>query len=362
MVERVLQVALVTVGDPQRLSGGYLYHQRVVERAARHGAEVRFVSVPSRVFPLAMVDGPAVLRSATSGSDVMVVDSLASNTLGPWLAAGRCRLPVVGSVHQGLGGIDTGRLRRILQRWCDRWSWSAAAGLIVASDALAAELTAGGVSRDAMCIAPPGRDVATGVSPSRPELRHGRSAAALCVGNWVARKGIMAVLDAVAAMPASAVTLHLAGDEDVDPRYRRRVLRRLSRPDLVGRVVRHGIVPPAEIGALYDAADVFVLGSTVEPYGSVYGEAMAAGLPIVGWAAGNLPHLIDDGVEGFLAPIGDVDALRDRLGALVADEHLRRRVGAAARDRAATLPTWDDTADRFFATCRTAAGWVPRGD
>jgi glycosyltransferase involved in cell wall biosynthesis len=39
-----------------------------------------------------------------------------------------------------------------------------------------------------------------------------------------------------------------------------------------------------------------------------YTEAMCAGLPIVGWRAGNLPNLIDDGVEGILVPTGNVGA------------------------------------------------------
>ena len=108
------------------------------------------------------------------------------------------------------------------------------------------------------------------------------------------------------------------------------------------------------MGPLYEAADVLALGSTVEPYGAVYGEAMAHGLPIVGWSAGNLPHLVDDGVEGFLVPVGQGELLRRRLTALADDPELRARLGAAALDRAEKLPTWDDTAERFFATCRAA--------
>ena len=103
---------------------------------------------------------------------------------------------------------------------------------------------------------------------------------------------------------------------------------------------------------LYAAADVFVLASTEEPYGTVYGEAMAAGLPVVGWAAGNLPHLADDGVEGRVVPTGDGPALAAALGELCADDDLRRRLGAAARRRAERLPTWDDTATAFYAVCR----------
>ena len=149
---------------------------------------------------------------------------------------------------------------------------------------------------------PAGTSSAAAGSPSVGDLRAGRQAAVLCVANWLPRKGIIALLDAVALLPPDAVTLHLVGDEATEPAYRRAVLDRLARSDLRDRVERHGIVPNEHMAALYDRADVFALPSTEEPYGIVYGEAMAAGLPVVGWRAGNLPSLVDDGVEGRTVP------------------------------------------------------------
>lgn len=358
---RRLRIALVTEGDPGRMSGGFLYHRRIVDFAADHDADVRFVSVPARRFPLAVVDGPSVLRSAVAGSDVVVVDSLASNTLGPWLALGRARgVPVVGSVHQDVGGIDVGRVRRLVQARSDAMAWRASARLVVASEQLATRLVEDGLCRGRMVVVPPGRDVIAvgGDAPAEsvPELRQGCAAGLLCVGNWHARKGIVETVEALAAMPDGLATLHLVGDEDVDASYRSRVLRRLDRKDVRGRVVRHGIVDPTAMRALYDAADVFVLASYVEPYGMVYGEAMAAGTPVVGWRAGNLPNLVDDGVEGKLVPEGDVAALAAALAELASDENLRRRLGDAAERRSRSLPTWERTAARFFAVCRECAG------
>ena len=118
--------------------------------------------------------------------------------------------------------------------------------------------------------------------------------------------------------------------------------------------MRHGIVATAAMGPLYDAADVFVLPSTEEPYGMVYGEAMAAGLPVVGWDAGNLPHLVDDDVEGRVVPPGDIAALAAALGELADDDTVRERLAVAAAARAVDLPTWRDTAQGFFAACREA--------
>ena len=109
------------------------------------------------------------------------------------------------------------------------------------------------------------------------------------------------------------------------------------------------------MAALYRDADVFVLPSLREPYGTVYGEAMAAGLPVVGWRAGNLPHLAGHGREGLLVEPGDVAGLASALRTLAEHRNLRARLGAAARRRAATFPTWEQTAEQFFATVRESA-------
>lgn len=357
-----MHVAVITEGDPDRVSGGSLYHRRIADLAKDHGSEMRFVSVPERIFPLAAADGPAVVRSAAADADVVVVDSLASNTLGPLLGLGLGRrLPMVGSIHQPLGGMGLGRVRRTVQARFDRLAWARCRRLVLPSEMLASQLVADGVPRHRMAVIQPGRDVPEARIAGAPplDLRHGRAAAVICVANWLAHKGITEVLDAVAALPDPSVTLHLVGNQDVDPHYRQRVQARAAEADLAQRVVCHGIVAPGAMAAMYEAADVFVLASTQEPYGMVYGEAMALGLPVVGWTAGNLPNLVDDDVEGVLVPTGDVRALSTALAELAVDEPRRARLGAAARARSDGLPTWAHAAERFFAVCRAARAAVP---
>ena len=80
---------------------------------------------------------------------------------------------------------------------------------------------------------------------------------------------------------------------------------------------------------------------------------MAAGLPVVGWRAGNLPHLAEHGREGLLAEPGDVDALAAALARLAGDDDLRRAMAAAAGP--AARPTWAQSAALFFAALREAA-------
>ncbi|HKE99182.1 MAG TPA: glycosyltransferase family 4 protein [Actinomycetes bacterium] len=335
----------------------------MAELAPAHGARVGFVSLPDRPFPLPALAGPATLRRAARGAAgqggpqpaVLVLDSIAAACLGPWLAARRPQVPLVGSLHQPPGGIDHGPARQALQARLDRLAWRRARLLLAASQALAERLVAEGFPAGRVRVLPPGRDVAAAPASPPPDLRAGRRAGLLCVAGWVARKGILPLLEATARLPGDLATLHLAGDDRAETRYAARVRARLARPDLAGRVVVHGPLARERVAALYQAADVFVLPSFREPYGTVWGEAMAAGLPVVGWRAGNLPHLAEHGREGLLVPPGDVGALAAALTRLARDPPLRLRMGVAARARAATRPTWDQTAARFFAALREAA-------
>src|SRR6266540_850784 len=255
-----MMVSLVTLGDPERLTGGYLYHRRMAELARDHGAAIRFVSVPDRTFPLPALAGPAVLRRAlrpaagARPSDVVVLDSIAAAFLGPWLALRPPPVPLVGSLHQPPGGIDHGRARRVAQAPLDRLAYGRAALLLVASQALAEQVEAAGLPAGRIRVVPPGRDVAAAPAAPAGDLRAGRRAALLCVANWVERKGILETLEALARLDACAATLHLAGDDRADPRYAAAVRARLSRRDLAGRVVVHGPLPVEAIAALYQAA------------------------------------------------------------------------------------------------------------
>jgi glycosyltransferase involved in cell wall biosynthesis len=71
-----------------------------------------------------------------------------------------------------------------------------------------------------------------------------------------------------------------------------------------------------------------------EPLGSVVHEAMSRGRPVIGTSHGGHIDMIVDGDNGLLVPPGDVDALASAMQRLSADPDLRRRMGAAARERA----------------------------
>jgi glycosyltransferase involved in cell wall biosynthesis len=345
----MLSALLVTLGDPNTLTGGYLFHRRLAELAPRHDARLEFVSVPDRPFPIAITSGPRILREVRRAKpDVAVLDSIAAAFLGPWLLAREPGVPFVGMLHQPPGGIDYGPPRQPVQAMLDRMAYPRLRRMLVASDALQDDLRRQGQPPEKLFVVPPGRDVAAATADPPGDLRRGRNVALLSVGNWVARKGVLELLAALSHLPDAAATLHLVGATDVERAYAERVWSRLRAADLRDRVEVHGPLPVGDVAAFYAAADAFVLPSLKEPFGTVYGEAMAFGLPVVGWRAGNLPYLADHEREGLIVEPGDIQELTAALARLAGDADFRHRLGEAARVRALARPTWDEVAGLFF--------------
>ena len=84
------------------------------------------------------------------------------------------------------------------------------------------------------------------------------------------------------------------------------------------------------LAELYSISDVKLLLSEKESFGLVLLEAMACRVPCVGTAIGGIPEVIEDGKNGFLCALGDInDAARQTLR-LLTDETLRETMGKNA--------------------------------
>jgi glycosyltransferase involved in cell wall biosynthesis len=89
----------------------------------------------------------------------------------------------------------------------------------------------------------------------------------------------------------------------------------------------------SDIRPLLATMDLLALPSCWEGMPNVILEAMACGKPAVATNVGGCAELIVEGETGFLAPPGDEAALAERILRLLRDPALRRRLGAAARER-----------------------------
>ena len=134
----------------------------------------------------------------------------------------------------------------------------------------------------------------------------------LFVGRLSEEKGVLELLEAARGLP-----LVVVGDGPLRDRV----------PNALG------FVPPTELAGYIDRAAVVACPSRREGYGVVAREAMAHARTVVATAVGGLAEAIVDGESGVLVAPGDTKALRAALERLLADADLRRRLGAAARER-----------------------------
>lgn len=91
----------------------------------------------------------------------------------------------------------------------------------------------------------------------------------------------------------------------------------------------------------YHAADVFLLPSVHEPFGIVILEAWSAGLPVIASRIGGIPQFVSDGEDGLLFDPTDRATLLTAYQALVTDQALMSRLGAAGRKKAREDYDWN---------------------
>lgn len=148
-------------------------------------------------------------------------------------------------------------------------------------------------------------------------------------GRFVDVKRPLALLDVIAATPQD-VHLTAYGDGPLRSAFEAAIKAR----DLAARVVSAG--PVDDVAPHVAAAHAFLLTSASEGVPLSMLEAMVLGVPVVVPAVGGIPDVLTPGQDGLLAPAGDDAGLANALMGLAADPVGAARLGAAARDMAAT--------------------------
>lgn len=221
--------------------------------------------------------------------------------------------------------------------------------IVTVSEASRDDLVALGIPRSNIRIVPAGVDV-----PARRAVR--AATPRLCVlARLVPHKQIEDALTAVAALSREFPELGL--DVLGDGWWRDRLLRHSIELGVGDRVTFHGWVSADRRDELLARAWVALAPSVKEGWGIAILEAAAVGTPTVAYRrAGGTTNSIVDGVTGAL--VANREELVDATARLLRDSELRRRIGNAARERAAGFE-WKDTARQFrgavesVSECRT---------
>lgn len=157
-------------------------------------------------------------------------------------------------------------------------------------------------------------------------------------------KGLIYLLQAWAKLNYSDAAMFIAGPgTEKLTAYIQRVAGR-------GHFELLGFIPRAE--SLYNSVTVYCQPSVVEAFGLEILEAMAYGRPVIACTGAGASELITDGVDGFVVPIRDVDAIADRIHWCRQNQDKLVAMGRKAMEKAAQF-TWEKVRQEYQRLWRT---------
>jgi glycosyltransferase involved in cell wall biosynthesis len=328
--------------DPGQPTGGNIYDQRVCAGLAEAGFQV-LVATVAGAWPVpgsgARADLARIVSAIPDGETVLIDGLIASPTAAQLLPhTGRIRMTVL--LHMPLATARDTHHDASAER-SERVVLGAATGVVVTSEWTRQQvLTRYALPAGRVHVARPGVDrVAAPARPVRGRL--------ICVGVLSRHKGQDLLVEALADLADRDWHCVLVGSLDRDPDFVEQLQTRITRLGYGHRVRLSGVLTGVALSHAYSTADLLVAPSRSETYGMTVTEALAHGLPVIAAAVGGLPEALGSTADGTrpgqLIPPGDPAALATALADWLGDEHHRRRLRTAARQRRSTLRGWEQT-------------------
>jgi len=191
-----------------------------------------------------------------------------------------------------------------------------------------------GVPREKLRLNPYGVDLAM----FHRERKRDRTFRVLFVGSVSLRKGLPYLFEAMAGLHLDDAELCVIGT--LEPEMRTIMARYEGKFRYLGAIARN------ELRAHYSQASVLVLPSVEEGLALVQAQAMACGLPVIATENTGAADLFSDGVEGFIVPIRDAGAIREKILTLYENPAMRELMGEAALARVRQIGGWNDYGER----------------
>jgi glycosyltransferase involved in cell wall biosynthesis len=331
-------------GDPNSLTGGFIYNRRVIETLQNGIMPVRTLPwPPSFPFPTPPdLSYVAASLAMLPDDSVVLIDGLAFGALPAQMMAEASRLRLIALVHHPLA-YETGLSPDVRHGFIESERKALlAAHRIITTSAMTAQILIAdfGVPRHRVTIALPGGDPP--LKADRP--RQMDTPILLSVGAVIPRKGhelLAEALDQIADLPWQCI---IVGSLARDPQTVARLRARLAASAVETRIRLAGEIP--NIQPLYAQADIFVLASHYEGYGMAFAEALRHGLPIIGTTGGAIPEVVP-AAAGLLTPPNDAPQFATALRTVLVNPSLRQSLADGACQAAKALPSWRETASVF---------------
>lgn len=332
-----------TIDDPQRVSGGNRYDQRVRDGLRADGWTVHMLLVTGRG-----TGWTARALAALPEGALALVDGLLGSREPEALVAHRSRLRIVVLAHMVaapaasgdgmLGDRDLAALRSV-RRIVATSAWTRSRLL---------EQDAAGPHR--IVVAHPGADPAPATTASAGGGR------LLCVAAIAPHKGQDLLLRALAGFAdRDDWTCTLAGSPTVDPDFVAALTAVIDAAGLAGRIRFAGVLDARALAEAYGEADLVVLPSRSESYGMAVAEALAHGVPVLATGVGGIPEAIAREDAAMIVPPEDPWALRVVLQQWWASAARRDALKSAALQAREAGRRWEDTVAVVSSALREAA-------
>jgi len=156
------------------------------------------------------------------------------------------------------------------------------------------------------------------------------------------RKGVQYLLEAFSALNLPNSELWFIG-----PGLKTSPLRPIIQKYHANNIHFKGTIPQHQLRDLYAQGSVFVLASIADGFGVVVSQAMACGLPVIVTENVGASDIVTDGKNGFIIPIRDVEALKEKLLFFYENRNACLEMGQAALETVRVGQTWDDYGDRL---------------
>jgi glycosyltransferase involved in cell wall biosynthesis len=334
-----------------RMLSDCVYNQMLSERLQHEGDEVEHIVLPYQNYGLRLADNLAeelFERLRDTRFDLLLQDADCHASLFRLnkRLRRRVRYPIVSIVHH-LVADDPGSM------WQDRFYCAiersyleTVDGFVCGSQALQSAVHNRLKNKRPTLVAYPAGD-----RPGKPitvekitsRVQENGQLRIMFTDDLSPGKGLHTLIDALARIEPSDWRLIIAGSAAVDRVYARSIADRLRRYQMLDRVAHVDPLDGAKLSRHYKSSHVLAAPSTCEEFSVSHLQGMGCGLPLITMASAAAKEIVTHGVDSFLIPPGDTDALAGYLQTLSRDQEKLLAMSLAALARFDAHPTWSQS-------------------
>jgi len=180
----------------------------------------------------------------------------------------------------------------------------------------------------------------------------------LFVGRLAPEKNVPALIKALAIVVKKYpnTVLMIVGDGP----ERKKLEKLVAKLELENNVVFIGAVKPDKVVNYYGLCDTLVLPSNFEGWGRVVVEACACGKPVIMTDVGCAGEVIINGKSGLVVPVGNVEALAEKLIYLINNVSIAKKMGKTGK-KIVIKHNIEETAKKIAKMCKVVANESSHG-